>query len=1024
MNKSHFSFPFTFALPLLCLFTLASTYFVVRSARFYLDVPIQTATPGNLKLWVDEGAGFPSRATAEVKLPAGESRIAHLRLPTGKLRRLRFELPAGETTVFLLDDAVVRSRAGKASNGDRILKRIRSTDFEPAQEIRRVIDIGSQRHLYTTWPGANPICVVRNLEPIALDRDYVYLVPRLLALLGGCVLLGLAAARIEYRVARLSTIVAKALGTFVVSRPIVAIFCAAAAGVVASCYPVVFCGKSFVSPNMTTVLLYDRFPTVPIADQAGATDFEDPLGADLGAMIWQNYSMGVAQADSILNHKDLPLWDRYNWSGVPLLGQGQSMFGDPLHFIAIFGRGSSVAWDVKFLLAKLLFAFVIGLIIYCATGSPYVSVIMAGTVSFIGFFTFRFNHPAFFSFCYSPLILLMWLRIAQARSLRDAMVWLLGLFAANWMQINSGTVKEAYMLCVGMNLTGVLLLIAFDGSWYSRGVKLLHGGLIGLAFVISSTPIWLTFVNTLDDSFTSSDVPVAYQTIGRYVLGLFDDIFYRQLHASEGFLLPSANFIVLLGCLLSLFYLASRKRSRVTVLLIIAMIGPLAMIFSIVPGSLIVDIPFIGRIGNIHLVFSTVVIVQLVILAGIGLKQFEETLRERGGLAESFFVALCLGALLAVYFGSDAGGPIVLRSKLADDYMVVITIATALLLLFAVLQSRAGRGSVICSQTMIICVGLLLWRHGLHMKTEVEHVDKLVLNPQIRANLLPVSPALDSIRPIRGEAHRIIGFHNNLFPGYNRAQRIEGISGADALQNRYYRELTIAAGLDYSWSWFIKVTEQNIQQAKAMCDLLNVRYYLALPGTLPAEVGGMRRIRTLDFDVYESDTVWPRAFFTDEVSPYESVNDFVDLLRAGDGRPFAAVRAGDEPPDLRPVKHSSGQLAGRSIVAGENYILAGNQTTFEISAPGPGLVVLGESYWPNDIEVTVNGVRQPCFQVNGAFRGVAISKAGRYYITFTYWPQNFSLSLILFAVAICGLVLWWIATRHATRPAGSSAACT
>ena len=56
-----------------------------------------------------------------------------------------------------------------------------------------------------------------------------------------------------------------------------------------------------------------------------------------------------------------PLWNRFNSSGVTLLGQGQSMLGDPLHFIVILADGASWAWDLKFLVAKALFAAGLGL---------------------------------------------------------------------------------------------------------------------------------------------------------------------------------------------------------------------------------------------------------------------------------------------------------------------------------------------------------------------------------------------------------------------------------------------------------------------------------------------------------------------------------------------------------------------------------------------------------------------------------------------------------------------------------------
>ena len=42
-------------------------------------------------------------------------------------------------------------------------------------------------------------------------------------------------------------------------------------------------------------------------------------------------------------------------------------------------------------------------------------------------------------------------------------------------------------------------------------------------------------------------------------------------------------------------------------------------------------------------------------------------------------------------------------------------------------------------------------------------------------------------------------------------------------------------------------------------------------------------------DVYESESVWPRAFFTDRLVTYEHEKEFVDLLKKSDGTPFGGI---------------------------------------------------------------------------------------------------------------------------------------
>jgi hypothetical protein len=152
----------------------------------------------------------------------------------------------------------------------------------------------------------------------------------------------------------------------------------------------------------------------------------------------------------------------------------------------------------------------------------------------------------------------------------------------------------------------------------------------------------------------------------------------------------------------------------------------------------------------------------------------------------------------------------------------------------------------------------------------------------------------------------------------------------------------------------------------------------------------LRLLVPLDLDVYESPTAWPRAFFTDRLAVYGRVGDFAARVRATDGRPFAAIQAGEPG---APVL--SADLAGRAVRPAADYRLTANTTTFVIDAPGPGLAVLTEAFYQDDFQVTVDGRPATYFRVNHAFKGVAVASAGRHKITFAYWPEHFTIALAL-----------------------------
>jgi hypothetical protein len=66
--------------------------------------------------------------------------------------------------------------------------------------------------------------------------------------------------------------------------------------------------------------------------------------------------------------------------------------------------------------------------------------------------------------------------------------------------------------------------------------------------------------------------------------------------------------------------------------------------------------------------------------------------------------------------------------------------------------------------------------------------------------------------------------------------------------------------------------------------------------------------------------------------------------------------------------------------------------------------VLTEPYISDDFKVRINGQPSGYFRVNGAFKGVVLSHAGSYRITYSYWPANFTFSLYLAAAGSAALV--------------------
>jgi len=156
-------------------------------------------------------------------------------------------------------------------------------------------------------------------------------------------------------------------------HPALAIVLVSLLAVVINCYPIIFCGKSFTA-STGVPMVYDWWPPLPQMKDVPQTSNH---GSDTEAMLIWAIPAGFIESRSLLEHGELPLWDRYGHAGYTFIGQSVTMLGDPLQFIVIFGRGSAWAWDIKFLTAKLLFCAGFGLLVLRLLGSRLLSLIYA-----------------------------------------------------------------------------------------------------------------------------------------------------------------------------------------------------------------------------------------------------------------------------------------------------------------------------------------------------------------------------------------------------------------------------------------------------------------------------------------------------------------------------------------------------------------------------------------------------------------------------------------------------------------------
>ncbi|HUR58412.1 MAG TPA: hypothetical protein VM029_11920 [Opitutaceae bacterium] len=989
----------------------------MRSSLLAVEVRFSTsAGVGNVQVFYDTGQGYNEFSSSKQAIhPGNQAQTYRFPLPPGRYSSLRFD-PIDRASTISIESIRIASRRG------RVIYELPLAQLKPAQQINAPEMRDGRLEFIVPADANDPQLEYRFPAPLTVKLTgmevAVILVP---ATLGVFAVLAIGLFLLD-RVAPLRERCVRTAG-WTVARPGRAIAVVSAVAVIGSAYPVVFLGKSYVSPNVGTTLLYDGFPTLP-----GYTSAEtiDAKGSDVGAVMWAHLPYSVVQSHSLRDF-ELPLWNRYNSAGTTLLAQGQSMFGDPLNFLVVLCGGRSWAWDLKYLAAKWLFATGLGLIVLAllvrrSAAVPdaivpatalYSALIVSAAAPFIGFFIFRVNHPAIFSLSYAPWVLYAWVRAAQASTVRATAGWLLLLMAANGSLMNSGTAKEAYMLLLTMNFSGACLLLSAPVPWRVRRGKFAGAAWAGVLFLLLTLPIWGTFLHTLRTAYTTYNATSAYQLQPTIMLGLFDELFYRPLTPMDWVFNPSLNFLLLLGLLYFVATLRAHASDRLTLALAASSLMPLALGFGLVPARWIVQVPFLGNVAHIDNTFSCGLIVLWSVLAGLGFAHAFHRLRTPEGRGDLVVAGLLLGMLVfswiafrqAVHrpiYAVGATFSVLQPGQEIPVHRFIWGMLGALLLAAVALgwsarrALTAGRLSPALTLVMATAIATMLWRQGLHARSA--GFEDFVVRPAARAPFHAKSVAVDYLREAtRAEPARGMGMRGNFFGGWTGVYGLESTFGPDALVNTYYRELTgMLPGVERAWEWRLYLEPQNVAVARRSLDALNVRYYLDYQSDQGVMGRALKLIKTADLDIYESPTAWPRAFFTDRIAVYDVPAQFVDQIAKGDGRPFAAAQRGDLVTGAgATLNQLSREMATRTVAPATAYKLTGNTTAFSVHAAGPGVVVLAETFFADDFRATINGKDAPVVRINHAFKGVTLDAAGDYRIVVRYWPRNFTRDLAL-----------------------------
>ncbi len=748
---------------------------------------------------------------------------------------------------------------------------------------------------------------------------------------------------------------------------------------------VVFNKKSFIAP-LGTSLIYSDNPSLPDYKYDRIYDYH---GSDTGATMWQHIPYTFLAGNAITKDHQIPLWNRFNGGGRSLVGQGQAMIFEPINLLIALTGFESWKYDLKYIILKFIFAISIALILYILKCSFLTSVLLGVLSIFSSFYFFRLNHPGYFTYAYSPILILSYLCFIVSKSKIQELLSIIFLIISNFILLNSGTGKEAYLSIILFNLLGFLLMYSYKLKLKSY-IKVFFSCFI---FAAISAPIWFSFLDYIASQKSGYSSPAAVQ------FNPSDFIFYSE---NLGFLSiggynPAINFPIFYLFIISfiIFIREVNFRDRINCVLIYFTSVLLCISYGLFPAYIIKSIPFLNSVHHVNDVFSSIAIVPTIILAGISLNYILENSLKR---FEKYSLILISIFLLTI--------PIIFSDISSKKYLLIFIILYLVSLFaffyFIKILFNFVKTKIISLKNILILTSIIF----LFVVRSIQFPDNdlgvfknLVFVPSPTANLHPDLKILKDYSKLTEDLPtRAIGIEGTMFSGYRAIYGIESVDGPDALFPKYFRLLSEELELPYDWYWRMRFNNANIITNKNALDFLNVGYIFSENQTFNI---GKKIAEDGKLSIIKRDNPWPRSFFTscfDVLDEAESLKLVASNLK-NSNKTFLIL-------DNKSFANSGVDLKSNcfdsKIIIPNSFIKSSNESIIHITTNRPGVLYLGENFEENNFKVYVDGVESKVIRANFAFKSVFIANSGPHIVSFVYSPPSF---VNLLKVSYFGLVL-------------------
>ncbi len=737
-----------------------------------------------------------------------------------------------------------------------------------------------------------------------------------------------------------------------------------------------------------------------------------------------------------------PLWNPYQYGGIPFFAEWQSGVLDPLnwiHWLGATSRSLTLSMELSFaiaLLAMFSYARSIGF-------TRRASIVAAVIFGFSGFLVGRTLYPGFVRIvALAPLVLCFTERLSQRGRWRDVV---LGSLAIAWQ------------------------------IFAAHPQPLMYSSLLACAYAIFRLP------------GKKSDSPHLPVTPSPRLLFLtqFALMFLAAISLSAVQLLPAVEFAT-----------KSVRQDWPFELFTLHSLHPASLLVTVFPffhgsGKTIYSLPYWGTYWhhNEAQIYLGTLVLSLAAAGTIVAWKF------RFSVGKFWSVVAIIGTVLAMgkYSGFVARllfhFPLVSHFRSPNRHWMEVTIAVAVLAGYAVDRLiRAEHGAdflrrwlVISTATitLLVCVvgAFAFWQTAafenlLRSLSDLQHLPGGVLQSAKWEFLLPMIVALGSglaliafrrarCLPVAVLIVLLVDF--NLYAAFapiNNPAKLETLIGRAmppelvAEQNplqpiRYQIALNAATG-EFSPFWFYGhemmagydpvLTERQkifsgldeagrafnltmLEPQDRTLDVFNVRFVFVPPGLVSEHLNDKTRWREVlisrdakkpyaDYRIFENLRALPRVWLTDKTkTAWEG--DQLKLIRGQILDPdFDPGRVVLVDPDTA-AKVALPPEGGNTNSTTSILRRSPTETVVETNAGKISMLVFSEMFYPG-WTVTVDGVEAELLRVNYNLRGVQV-QAGKHIVELRYWPDSLTKGAAISVTTALGLLVIWLLEKRRLR---------